>query len=443
MEDMKVRVVESSFVAPSERTPRKGLWLVRACSLDLLIAKRGHTPTFYLFHNNDAASDFFDVARLKAAMAKALVAFYPLAGRLGVDSSGRVEIDCNGKGALFVVARADDITIDEIKDVKPSPELRRQLVPRIEPSSVVMGVQVTFFKCGGVALGTALHHASIDLIRVPTIDATSAFHFFQTWSALSRDGDHAAVELPCHDRTLLRARSPPIIHPDALSMFHPKLTFSNPSGPITTQVFSISKDQVTSLKRGCGGASTFCALSALVWRCACAARRLPPDVEARLTFSANIRRRVTPPLPERYFGNAYLRVGVAATVQDVIAPQALASVAGRIGGAIRRMDDEMVRSAIDYFEAEEMSGHWAATGTRPMTELHVTSWLGMPVYDADFGWGPPLVMSRAESNLGGFVHLVSDGPAYGGGGVRVITCMEAANVKELEHLLYQDLARCI
>ncbi|CAO2204932.1 unnamed protein product [Urochloa humidicola] len=436
MEDSEVKVVESSLVAPSEPTPRKGLWLSQ---LDLLMAYKGHTPTIYLFHSNSnvgATPDFFDVARLKEAMAKALVAFYPLAGRLGVDGSGRTQIDCNGEGALFVVARSD-VTIDDIKDVKPSPALSRRLVPRVEPSSVVMAVQVTFLRCGGVALGTALHHASVD--------ALSAFHFLQTWSAFSRDGDRAAaeVELPCHDRTLLRARSPPAVHPDALSMFHAKLPLSDPSGPITTRVFPIPKDQVASLKRLCsggGGASTFCALSALVWRCACAARRLPPDAEARLTFSADIRRRVSPPLPERYFGNAVVRAGVSAAARDVVSG-ALPSVAGRIGAAVRRVRDEMVRSAIDYYEtaaaaAEVGGGSPAAKGTLPETHLQVTSWLGMPAYEADFGWGKPRVMSRAESNRAGVVHLMSDGPA---GGVRVLMCMEAANVEELKRLLYQAL----
>jgi len=139
--DSEVTVVESSFVAPGEPTPRKGLWL---SSLDLLMLNKGHSPTYYLFHRPDdvTASDFFDVARLKEAMAKALVAFYPLAGRLGVDGSGRVEIDCNGEGALFVVARSGN-TLDEIKELKPSLELRRLLVPRIdEPPSVILAVQV-------------------------------------------------------------------------------------------------------------------------------------------------------------------------------------------------------------------------------------------------------------------------------------------------------------
>ena len=120
--DFEVQVIESSFVTPSEPAPRKELWL---SSLDLWLANQGHTPTIYLYSNsNDAAAadHFFDVARLKEAMARALVAFYPLAGRLGVnDADGRMEISCNGEGALFVVAQADDLTADDVKKFKPSP----------------------------------------------------------------------------------------------------------------------------------------------------------------------------------------------------------------------------------------------------------------------------------------------------------------------------------
>ena len=292
-------------------------------------------------------------------------------------------------------------------------------------------LQVTFLKCGGVVLGTALHHAAID--------ASSAFHFFQTWSTISKHGDGATVELPCHDRTLLRARSPPTVHPDALSRFYPKLTFSDPSGPLAVEFFAISKDQVASLKRLCGGTSTFCAMSALVWQCALIARRLPPDSETRLTFPANIRRRVRPPLPDRYFGNALVRLGVTGAVRDV-ASEDLASVAGRIKGAIDRMDDELVRSAVDYWEMTELDSR-PAKGTLLETDLQIISWLGMPMYDADFGWGKPGVMSRAESIRGGFVYLMSDGPAddAGAGGVRVLMCMEAANINELERLLYEKL----
>jgi shikimate O-hydroxycinnamoyltransferase len=146
MDSEVVQVVESSFVVPSEPTPSEGLWL---SPLDLILANRGHTPTVYLYSSSSnavaAADGFFDVARLKEAMAKTLVAFYPLAGRLGVNNDGRAEITCTGEGALFVVAHAD-LTVGDIEDdFRPSPELRRLFVPRIEPASVVLAIQVSSF----------------------------------------------------------------------------------------------------------------------------------------------------------------------------------------------------------------------------------------------------------------------------------------------------------
>ncbi|KAM3261323.1 hypothetical protein ACQJBY_052159 [Aegilops geniculata] len=251
----EVKVVESCMVAPSAQTPTNGLWL---SPLDLMLVNRGHTPTVYFYRSQ--SGDFFDVARLKAAMAKALVAFYPLAGRLGVGGrDGRLVIDCAGQGALFVVARSD-LAVDDFSDFKPSTELRRLFVPRVEDYSppVMCAVQVTFLKCGGVALGTALHHVAADAI--------SAFHFFQTWSAFSRDGDAAAAALepPFHDRALLRARSPPFVHPDALTVFCPKLNLSTePSaGPVVSEAFDISKDQVATLKSACVSATATAGASA-------------------------------------------------------------------------------------------------------------------------------------------------------------------------------------
>jgi shikimate O-hydroxycinnamoyltransferase len=130
-ESMKqVEVVETVLVAPSEATPGQPLWL---SNLDLAMP-RTHTPLVYYYPapaqgGGDAATGSFAPDRLKAALARALVPFYPLAGRLGAGPDGRLQIDCNGEGALFVVARAD-LTGDEIfEDYEPSPEIRRAFVP--------------------------------------------------------------------------------------------------------------------------------------------------------------------------------------------------------------------------------------------------------------------------------------------------------------------------
>ncbi|XBI21464.1 hypothetical protein VPH35_062579 [Triticum aestivum] len=396
----EVEAVDSCMVTPMEQTPSHGLWL---SPLDLATVSIGLIPTVYFYSSSSGVvDDFFDVARLKlTALAKALVPFYPLAGRIGVDGGGRAEVHYAGQGALFVVARSD-LTVDGLVDCQPSPELRRLFVPRFEDSpSIMCAIQVTFMGCGGVILGTALHHAAVD--------AASVFHFFKTC---------AALDLPCHDRTLLRARTPPMVHPDAFTVFCPKLSLSETSGPVVSEIFAVSKDQVAALKRACtssgdgGRVSTFVAVSAHVWRSMCAARRLPPDAAA------------AGPL----LRDAIITLGTAGKVRD-IGSEELAFVAGRINGAVRRMDDELVRSAIDYLE---MNGGKQPAGTLPETELRVFSWLGIPMYDADFGWGKPLAMHRAVEERGGIVYLM-DGLS---GGVRILVSAEAAVLNDFQRQLY-------
>jgi hypothetical protein len=62
-------------------------------------------------------------------------------------------------------------------------------------------VQVTFLKCGGVVLGTGIHHV--------TMDGMGAFHFIQTWTGVARGLDTAEAcgpLPPFHDRMLLGAQ---------------------------------------------------------------------------------------------------------------------------------------------------------------------------------------------------------------------------------------------
>uniref|UniRef100_A0A0E0EJ31 Uncharacterized protein n=1 Tax=Oryza meridionalis TaxID=40149 RepID=A0A0E0EJ31_9ORYZ len=306
---------------------------------------------------------------------------------------------------------------------------------------------VTFLRCGGLALGSAVHHSAVD--------GHSMFHFLQAWSYLCREGDAAfevVVDLPCHNRALLQPRSPPVVHPDALAMFSPKTNLRErpPGRPVSTKIFAISDDEVAALKTMCGGASTFTAVSALVWRCACAVRRLPPDAWSKLSFPVNIRRRVPPPIPDRYFGNAIVTAFAATAVRNIVASgssatkttTALARVAALISGVMRRLanDEELLRSAIDYHEMAAVASPSQTRrrrpdrGSLPETELRIISWLHLPLYDVDFGWGFPRMMSRAESVRGGFVHVMSGRPADGGG-VRVLACLEAENMDEFERLL--------
>lgn len=95
-------------------------------NLGVVSATRGYVPVVYLYRRPYGTSD--DVGRLKAALTKALVSFYPLAGRLAVDGNGRPEVDCNMEGAVFVVERAG-LAVDGARQFELSPEMRRLFIP--------------------------------------------------------------------------------------------------------------------------------------------------------------------------------------------------------------------------------------------------------------------------------------------------------------------------
>lgn len=124
---MIIDVKESTMVRPAQDTPRRGLW---NSNVDLVVP-RFHTPSVYFYRPN-GSTKFFDPQMLKVALAKALVPFYPMAGRLKRDEDGRIEIDCNGKGVLYVEAQADAV-IDDFGDFAPTMELK-QLIPAIDYS---------------------------------------------------------------------------------------------------------------------------------------------------------------------------------------------------------------------------------------------------------------------------------------------------------------------
>ena len=146
----QVVVVDTALVAPSEETPRQPLWL---SNLDLAVP-RTHTPLVYYYPapaQGGAAlgTGSFAPDRLRAALAVALVPFYPLAGRLGVGPDGRLQIECNSNGALFVVANADLTGADVFDDYEPSAEVRNTFVPVADSgdatSSPMAMFQVFFF----------------------------------------------------------------------------------------------------------------------------------------------------------------------------------------------------------------------------------------------------------------------------------------------------------
>ncbi|XVE71160.1 hypothetical protein DITRI_Ditri10aG0128100 [Diplodiscus trichospermus] len=124
---MDITVKGSSMICPAQDTPKERQWI---SNVDMAMTTF-HVPLLYFYRPN-ASSDFFKAEVLKEALSKILVQFYPMAGRLGSDENGRLQLICNAEGVLFVEAETT-CAIDDLGDFVPSLKLR-QLVPTVDYS---------------------------------------------------------------------------------------------------------------------------------------------------------------------------------------------------------------------------------------------------------------------------------------------------------------------
>ncbi|KAL5232501.1 hypothetical protein ABZP36_031277 [Zizania latifolia] len=139
------------LVAPAGPTPRE---LKRLSDIDDQDGLWFHIPTIQ-FYQRSAAMREQDLAPvIWAAVARALVPYYPFAGRLRELEGRKLTVDCTGEGVLFTEADAD-VRLDHFGGaLQPPFPCLEELVFDIPSSSAVLGsplllFQVTQLACGG------------------------------------------------------------------------------------------------------------------------------------------------------------------------------------------------------------------------------------------------------------------------------------------------------
>ncbi|KAG0474158.1 hypothetical protein HPP92_016015 [Vanilla planifolia] len=109
-------------------------------------------------------------------------------------------------------------------------------------------------------------------------------------------------------------------------------------------------------------------------------------------MTADVRRRLRPPLTEGYVGNAIILTVAVAKMAEVVDD----IPAARIRAAIMKLNDDYIGSALDFLEMQEDQRRLSrSAGNFSATDLSVTSWMQLPFYDVDFGWGPAEFMGAA------------------------------------------------
>ncbi|KAL6286105.1 hypothetical protein ACE6H2_010495 [Prunus campanulata] len=439
-EKVMVSIMESTMVRPAEEsTPRGSLWLSNS---DLAFPPF-HTSSVY-FYKSSGEHNFFDKGVLKQALGKALVPFYPMAGRFKLnDQNGRVEIDCNAEGVVFVVAESSS-AVDDFGDFAPTPDFLT-LIPTIDYSGgissyPILVLQITYFKCGGVSLGVGMEH------RVA--DGVSGLHFINTWSDIAR-GDLSNIKPPFMDRTLLRARDPPQpafphIEYQPSPQMKPSDNLKSTSN-ITTSIFKLTREQLNILKdksKEDGGNnintinySSFETLAGHIWRCACKARKLPDDQDTKLLIATDARSRLQPPLPPHFFGNAVFRTTPIAVAGDLQSKPTWYATSF-VHDALVRMDNDYFRSVLDYLELHNPCLSELITGPPSICcpNLRINSWARLPIHDADFGWGRPIFMGPGAIPFDGLSFLLPS--ATSDGSLSLVISLKSEDMKLFSTLLY-------
>ncbi|RRT67856.1 hypothetical protein B296_00038840 [Ensete ventricosum] len=301
--------------------------------------------------------------------------------------------------------------------------------------------QVTYFKCGGVSLGVGMQHQ--------VADGFSGLHFINSWSDIARGLDVAVP--PFMDRNILRARDPPTpsfphveYHPAPHMKNHHRPgaedSVETPTAAAAVDIFKLTKAQLSLLKLkappGPAAYSTYALLAAHVWRCACVARGLPPDQPTKMYIATDGRQRLRPALPEGYFGNVIFTATPIATAGEVAAEGCgPAPAAGRIQGALARMDEPYLRSALDYLELQpDLAALVRGAHTFRCPNIGLTSWVRLPIHDADFGWGRPVFMGPGGIAYEGLAFLLPS--PTGDGSLSLAISLRADHMLKFRKLIY-------
>ncbi|XP_065858450.1 spermidine hydroxycinnamoyl transferase [Euphorbia lathyris] len=415
-----------------------------------------HVPTIYFYKPSSIwlTQPHSIINTLKDSLSRALVLFYPLAGRLNWIGNGRLELDCNNNGVTMIDAESHS-KIEDLGDLSPSPTYQ-YLVPVVDYSLPInelplLLAQLTKFKCGGISLSLTISHA--------VVDGQSALHFISEWARIARG--ETLGKLPFLDRNILRAGDPPVGKPllDHKEFDLPPLLLGESNNlderrkKTTVDMLKVTKEQVEKLKMKANegkdldkerGYTRYETLTGHVWRSACKARGHKPEQPTALGVCVDSRSRMQPPLPDGYFGNASLDV-IAVSKSGVLISKPLSFASSKIREAIEKVTNEYVISGIDFLKNQKdltkfQDLHALGGDDGPFygnPNLGVVSWLRLPIHGLDFGWGKEIYMGPGTHDFDGDSLLL---PSHQGDGSLILAiCLQVIHMDAFRMHFYEDI----
>ncbi|KAK4479458.1 hypothetical protein RD792_014972 [Penstemon davidsonii] len=439
------------IVRPAEPTQNEAMYL-NACDQ---IKDRTHTPTIYFYKHSPVLDSGEDVIqRLQHSLSKALVLFYPLAGRLSWAEEGgsRVVLHCNGKGVPIFEAESDS-TVEDFGDFTPTPSIQA-LIPSVDYTTPIdeiplVIVQLTRFRCGGVSIGLGISHVMAD--------GPSALHFVDEWAKIARVAE--PVVPPFLDRKVLESDKPLDVTFDP-SVLRPPPTLiglednmEQRKKPITVSFLNLGKVQIEKLRNKANldfdkengrGYSRFEAVAAHIWRCTSKARGHVSEQQTSLHFVADFRNKLKPALPRNYFGNALIRVE-ATDKSGSLLSNSIGTASRKIREAVENVTEDKVRGYLDYLKGLPDVGRFRSLDNsgRPKGDFYgnpnlaIISWTALPLYGADFGWGKEIHMGPGSMGFDGKTFII---PSHDGdGSFNIAIWLQEEHMGSFKKCFYDDI----
>ncbi|KAI3452627.1 hypothetical protein Pfo_009291 [Paulownia fortunei] len=382
--EVEIEVISKEIIKPSSPTP-KSLQKYQLSFLDQ-IAPPIFMPLVYFYPTDSRLANSEKSNHLKKSLSQVLSRFYPLAGRLVDD----LYVDCSDQGAPYVEAVANCNLSQVITN--PIPRNMNKFLPyKVDDvQNLGMAVQVTYFHCGGIAVGLVVSHK--------IADALSFFLFANTWAAVARNENDADVPHP-------KFEAAAIFPPRDVAGFKPSTGMVKEE--LVTKLFTFPASKISALReRYSHGAAEFPqprptrveALSAFMWTRFVSATDIKPDPNKIYTVlhAVNLRTRLEPPLSECHFGNiSRLAIALPEVVDGRVIDGGY-ELLQKVREAIRAVNGEYVaRLREGDKHLNFIKQRMAQANKGELISFNFTSLCRFPLYEADFGWGKPVWVGSA------------------------------------------------
>ncbi|XP_059641291.1 uncharacterized acetyltransferase At3g50280-like [Cornus florida] len=387
---------ESTDTISNELTPWDlQLLLFGPIQKGLLFLKPTHSQEKQFLSDSATVID-----HLKSSLSQTLDFFTPLAGRLATvknsDNTTSFFLHCNNAGAEFIYAVAPTVTVADILEPVYVPRFVHTFFPlngvqnREGVTKPLLGVQVTEL-ANGYFIGCSINHA--------VVDGTSFWHFFNSWSEISRGFD--------------KISKPPVFFgnfpndidcPTRIPLCDNQLNGGSISFPpqLQERVFNFTKENIAGLKAKANAEmkttriSSLQALMAHIWRSIIRCRKniASAEQETQFNLAIGVRPRLQPPLPKGYFGNAVYFEPVTTKVSELL-EHGQGWVALQMNKLIASQNDDEIRN---YLKCWVKNPKLLTIASMTSNALLPSSSPRFDVYGNDFGWGKPVAMRSGEAN---------------------------------------------